>query len=389
VSRSYAETSARRRAGGKIASRSGIAVALVLVVFFGLTALLLSPRAIAAGWLLALRDDPAGLADKLLERKFDSAVAAREIDAALAENDPELASSLLELARDRNVSVAPDLAERVASANTTAAQAGKAAGNFARGLFVGEPDDLVGLAGTTLGDLFVFGDVRDAVREGAKIAAGEDADQLILGLACVGLAVTAGTYMTAGAGTPARVGLSLAKAAGKTGRIGRGMSHAISRSLREIVDWTALRHAAAGVSLANPAAAVRAARASVKLSKAGDLVRLAGDVGHIQAKAGTRAALDGLKLAESPREMARVAKLAATKGGKTRAILKLLGRSAFALTMATFDLASWLFSALLAVFGFAASAKRAVERITLRRLRKRKARRAQAKAGLALAHAPV
>ena len=55
-------------------------------------------------------------------------------------------------------------------------------GSFARGLITGEPDDLVGLAGTALGDLFVFGDIRDAVREGTRFATGQQADELILGL---------------------------------------------------------------------------------------------------------------------------------------------------------------------------------------------------------------
>ena len=43
---------------------------------------------------------------------------------------------------------------------------------------------MAGLAGTAVGDLFVFGDIRDAVREGSRYAAGEQADQLMLGLAC-------------------------------------------------------------------------------------------------------------------------------------------------------------------------------------------------------------
>jgi hypothetical protein len=38
--------------------------------------------------------------------------------------------------------------------------------------------------------------------------------------------------------------------------------------------------------------------------------------------AGTQAALEGFKIAETPREMARVAKLAEKEGSKTRAILK-------------------------------------------------------------------
>src|SRR5262249_27311553 len=52
------------------------------------------------------------------------------------------------------------------------------------------------------------------------------------------------------------------------------------------------------------------------------------DVGRVQASAGTRAALDGLKLAESPRDISKISRLAAAKGGKTRAILKIAGRAA-------------------------------------------------------------
>ena len=66
---------------------------------------------------------------------------------------------------------------------------------------------------------------------------------------------------------------------------------------------------------------------------------------------GWHAALDGLKLAEGPRDMARIAKLAEKKGGKTRAILKTLGRGAFLLSLATFNLAAWILGAILILFG--------------------------------------
>ncbi len=199
-------------------------------------------------------------------------------------------------------------------------------GSFTRGLITGEPEDLSGLAGTALGDLFVFGDIRDAVREGTRLAAGQETDQLILGLACVGLAVTAGTYATVGAAAPARVGLTVVKAARKTGRIGSNMAGWIGRSLGEVVDWSALVRAARGVRVTEPAVAARAAREAVKLEKAQGLLRFLGDVGRVRKSAGTRAAMDGLKLAEHPRDMARLATLAGAKGGKTRAILKLAGR---------------------------------------------------------------
>ena len=356
--------------GARVALPLGVAVA------FAIAALAVMPRGIEAESLLAAQDDPVKIADRALDRSFDASVAAREIQSALAADDADLAKSFLDLATDRNVPVDPALAAKVEAANSAAAHAARAAGSFGRGLITGEPDDLVGLAGTALGDLFVFGDIRDAVREGSRLASGEPADELILGLACVGLAVTAGTYASLGAGTPARVGLSLVKAARKTGRIGAGMAEWLTRTLREIVDWGALRRAATNVSLTEPATAVRAARQAVKVEKTQDLVRMVGDVGRVQTRAGTQAALDGLKLAQGPRDIARVARLADAKGNKTRAILKLFGRGAIFLTASAFNLFSWILAAIFTLYGFCAACKRTVERATERYLERRKSRRA-------------
>jgi hypothetical protein len=125
--------------------------------------------------------------------------------------------------------------------------------------------------------------------------------------------------------------------------------------------------------------AVRAARAAVKVDKAEDLVRLVGDVGSVQAKAGTQAALDGLKIAEGPREVSRVAKLAEKYGGKTRAVIKLGGRAAILLTVGAFNLFSWVFAAAMTVLGFLSSCKRAAERATERHILRRKARKSLAR----------
>jgi hypothetical protein len=360
------------------ASRRWIGVLLAAAVLCGAAALALFPRAYESAMLLWVQDDPAALADRQLARSFDQGVAAREIAAALKADDPDLAQSFVDLAQARGISLAPDLLAEVAAAQSAAASAANTAGNFAKGLITGEPDDLVSLAGTALGDLFVFGDIRDAVREGGRWAAGQEPDALILGLSAVGIAVTAGTYASLGAGAPARIGLSMVKAARKGGRLGARMSEAIMRSLRGVVDGPALRKAMANASLSEPAVAVRAARAAVKIEKADDLFRLTRDIGRVQAKAGTRAALDGLRLAGNPREMARIAKLAEKQGGKTRATLKFLGRGAIALTVAAFDLALWVLWAAMLVFGFVSSCKSAVERATLRHLRRKKAKRRKA-----------
>ena len=167
--------------------------------------------------------------------------------------------------------------------------------------------------------------------------------------------------------------MSAVKAARRTGRIGAGMVDWIGRSLRDVVDWSALKRV--GAAIANPTTALREARTVVKAEKADGLMKLANDVGWVQTKAGTQAALDGLKLAEGPRDMARIAKLAEKKGGKTRAILKTLGRGAILLSLATFNLAAWMLGAILTLFGFVSSIKSGVERFTQRAIDRGKARK--------------
>lgn len=350
-----------------------VSVAWVAAGLFALAAWVAVPLAMEAGTLLSSEDDPVAVADLALERAFNRELAVREIEAALAANDSDLASSFVELARDRNVALPPAVTEKVKAAVERANSATAHVESFARGLITGEPDNMVGLAGTALGDLFVFGDIRDAAREGTRYVTGQPTDEMVLGLSVVGLAITAGTYASMGAATPARMGLSVVKAARRTGRISAGMAEWIGRSLREVVDWSALKRASASVT--DPAAAMRAARQVVRPDKADDLMRLASDVGRVQGRAGTQAALDGLKIAQGPREMARIAKLAEKKGGKTRAILKTLGRGAILMSLATFNLAVWIMGALLTLLGFVSSAKSGVERLTQRAIDRGKARR--------------
>lgn len=358
-----------------VSRRVHIGPALLAAALLAAAACYVVPRGLEANALLAIEDDPARIAEHALDGKFDADLARREIEEALAAKDADLARSFVELAAARQVALDSALIERVNAAVAEAASARSAAESFALGLVTGEPSDMAGLAGTALGDLFVFGDIRDAVREGTRLATGQNADELVLGLAAVGLAVTAGSYATAGVAAPVRVGLSVAKAARKTGRLGGEMAGYIGRSMRGVVDWSQLKKAAATVSVAEPGLAIRTAREAVKVERAGGLVHLARDVGRVQAKAGTQAAFEGLKLAESPREMARIAKLAEKQGGKTRAILKVVGRGAIALSVAVFDLGVWMLGALLTAFAFVSSLKGATERMALRVIRYRKERR--------------
>jgi len=342
-----------------VAREPRIGAALVMAAFLAVSAAYLAPRAAAA---IAGLDDPARIANHALEDKFDADVAQREIEAALAARDADLAQSFVDLASNRHVPLDRSLVERVRTAVTEAATTRHKAESFARGFISGDPDDMAALAGTALGDLFVFGDIRDALREGTRLAAGQKADNLVLGLASAGIAITAATYVTFGAATPARAGLTLVKVARKTGSVGAELADNLGRMVRK-------------VGLSEPATAERAAREAVKVKRAGGLLGFARDVGRVEKAAGGRAAFDGLKIAKEPGDMTRVAKLAEKEGSRTRAILKIAGRSAIAIAAFAFDASAWLLGALFALFGFISALKSATERATLRILRRRKERR--------------
>ena len=194
--------------------------ALLCAAVFGAAALLAGTNAADEAQRYRAADDPVAISDLKLDRVFGKAVAEREIRAALTSGDLDLAQSFLDLAAERNVYVDPALIDQVKEAQTNAASATHTAGRFVQGLWTGEPTDVASLAGTAVGDLFVFGDIRDVAREGKRYLLGEPADPWILGLAGVGIAITAGTYASLGLGAPERIGLTLAKAvARRTGRL--------------------------------------------------------------------------------------------------------------------------------------------------------------------------
>jgi hypothetical protein len=321
--------------------------ALLAGALFAIAASFFVRGGIVAHERAAVADDPVAISDQALAQAFDRGVAEREINAALAAGDLDLAQSFVALAADRNVPIDAALPGKVKEADAASSTAANTAGRFVHGLWTGEPTDLASFAGTAFGDLFVFGDIRDAAREGTRYLTGQHYDPWILGLAGVGIAITAATYASLGATAPERVGLSLVKAARRTGRL-------------------------------NPALAVRAAREAVKVEGAGGVVALAQNTGRIEAKAGSQAALDSLAVAREPQDVSRMARLAAAKGGSTRAIVKLLGRAAIVLTASALELAGWFLWAAFALLGFCASCKTTVERLTQAHINRRKLRCASA-----------
>lgn len=361
-----------------------ISMAFGSVAAFAVAFALLWPRAHQAGQVLLAQDDPVRLSDIRLDSTLQISDPQQAVDRmalnvtqALDSNDADLAKSFSDLADEKKIPISPELKARVDAALAEHDSTGAVAGRFAHGLVTGEADDAASLTGTLAGDLFVFGDVRDVLREGKRLAMGEDADRLVLGLASVGIAVTAATYMSAAGAAPVRAGLTMVKDARKVGRLGAGLTEWAGRTARGVIDTPVLEQAVQTASITRPAKTVEAVKAAFKVEKAGGLVRLAKDVGRVGEKAGTQGALDVLRISDGPQDVARAARLAESKGGQTRAIIKILGRGALLLTAGAFNLAWWVFGALFALAGFIVSIKATTERLTLAALQRSKLKRAR------------
>jgi hypothetical protein len=361
-------------------------LAVIGVAFSAAACAALWPHARESAAILVAQDDPAELSDLQINSavRNNQSLVADNIERALAAGDADLAASFVELAKEKNILVSDELLEQVRDAVTEAGSASHFAKGFATGLVTGNADDVASMSGTVAGDLFVFGDIRDVVREGKHLATGEQVDRLVLGLAAAGLAVTAATYVSVGGAAPVRAGLTLVKDARKVGRLGEGLTLWAGRSARDLVDAPLLENAVEQASVLRPGQSIDAIKAAFHPEQAAGLVRLGKDVGRVGEKAGVRGALDTLSISEGPKDVARAARLAESKGSQTRAILKILGRGALLLAAGAFDLTLWVFGALLALFGLLSSIKATTERLTLSWLHHKKARRLQKQLAAAL-----
>ena len=240
--------------------RRRIGWTLAAMTVSGAAFAILWPHAREAGNILAAQDDPVKLSEIQINSTLqsDQKIPSDQIEAALAANDPGLAQSFVDLASEQHITIAGDLSQRVNDAVSEENSSSHFAKRFATGLVTGNADDAASLTGTVAGDLFVFGDIRDVVRESKHLVMGEDTDHLVLGLATAGLAVTAATYVSFGGAAPVRAGLTLVKDARKVGRLGEGLTEWAGRSARGLVDAPMLQNAVASGSVLHPGQTVSA-----------------------------------------------------------------------------------------------------------------------------------
>ncbi|WP_053078704.1 hypothetical protein [Methylobacterium tarhaniae] len=311
----------RWRAGGMLMllGAAGIALAAPVVL----------PEWAHAWHLRAAADDPAALATLRLASVADSERIGTGLDAAVAAGDEDLARSFLALAGERGVPVSPERRAAVAALADGAPR--RALAEAATGFVSGEGAGMAGLAGAVAGDLVGYGDLRDLWREGGRLARGEAYDPLLLGLATAGLALTGATIVSLGSSVPVHAGTTTLKLAARTGKLSRPLAARLTRSVGAAVDRDALALATAAAGRLDLAALRQGAKGVLRPGALREIRGVGEQSARIQARLGARGTLQALSVAENADDLRRVARLSEGLGGRTRAVLALLGRGALVL----------------------------------------------------------
>ncbi len=349
----------------------------VLVLGAFIAGLLLSPNVAAAVKMADLATQ--GAFAEIQLQQVPPERYATEIAAALDAGDATLARSLDALAASRAIAVPLELTERIAT--LPAVDIGATLGAGWNCVVNGDFDSEAGFACVVATDLTGIGDVRDLVGEGGKFIAGQPVDYFTLGIASVGLGLTAATLSSLGAAAPLRLGASFIKATHRVGKLPPRLTAQIATALQRGINRPALDEAITLATsmrlgdLGRPLSRLFNPR-SVRL-----VSNLAEDFGTIGKAGGVRAMKLSVETADTAGDVRRLARVANTYGDGYVGVIKLVGRGALRLGQLLFTIVGWLVGALLwmwSMLTFILNAITGTDRFFRRRARKRlEARRAR------------
>ncbi|MGE0845400.1 MAG: hypothetical protein AB7L41_03970 [Flavobacteriaceae bacterium] len=309
----------------------------------GAAAFLVVPQGREAGALLAEAGAPEAVARYRLAG-METEDFTRVAETALVAGDADLAASVAELAASQGKPLPAALQDRISAARE--AEGERTAADAWAGFLSGDAPNEAALAGAIAADLTGYGDFRDLYRQAEAHIAGKEVDMVTVGLAAVGITLTAATVASLGTASPAKAGVSTLKAARRAGRLSPALAGQVTRIAGNAVDAGALRSvgtAAAGLDLK----AMRAAAGRVlRPGPARQLRGLAGDVGTLGRNTGYRGTLQALDSAGSATDLRRAARVSQSFGKRTRGVLAMFGGAALTFGSVALSVTGWLISAL-------------------------------------------
>jgi hypothetical protein len=261
---------------------------------------------------------------------------------ALERDDIEEADMYVEIARFLDYQLPESTLVRLRDAHELSATVVRNTYQFGEGFVTGTGESTAGLAGAVTSDLTVIGDLRDIALEGGRMIAGEEYSELILGLSVVGVGLTAATIATGGGGIVAKAGISLVKAARRTGRLTAEFSTALTRLTTEAVNMPLLRRTISSVDLTDINRTQRVMADYGRNVRAARLLPVLTRMGEISNRVGPAETVRLMKFVRTGENLDDVAGMTKRFGLKSRGIMELTGKIALRSFKTSFRIMEWV-----------------------------------------------
>jgi len=292
-------------------------VSLATIASLLISGYTLLPRAMEMAEVFGFRHDPSRV---LLYRiaNLDKPAYLSEIALALEKDDPELARSLADLARDRGFIIDDatlqhiTLAEQFSITRTTR--------QLVSGAVTGEADSPTAFAGALASDLTVVGDVRDLTQQALAYP---DQDNLTVALAATGVLLTGATALTVGTSTAGKVGVSAIKATRKMRRLSKGLERQLVRLAGDAVDTRVLQTMARDLRNWDVGGAFDGSRRLIKARVVDELVDTGNTLNRVFTRQGYRGTLQVLEHADDTTDVRRLGRVSDDLGPRFRGALHL------------------------------------------------------------------
>ena len=261
---------------------------------------------------------------------------------ALERDDIEDADMYLEIAKFMNFEMPRETMAKLDDAHALSATVVRNSWQFGEGFVTGQGDTNAGIAGAVSSDLTVIGDIRDIAAEGTKMLAGQEYSELVLGLSVVGLGVTAATIATGGGGIIVKAGVSLVKAAKRTGRLTKEFATTLTRLTTEAVNMPLLRQTLRATDLTDITKTQRVFSDYGRNVRAAKLLPVLGRLGEINQVVGPAETIRLMKFVKTGERLDDVAVMTKRFGVKSRGIIELTGKVALRSFKTSFRLVEWI-----------------------------------------------
>lgn len=229
------------------------------------------------------------------------------------------------LANYLDVNLTQATRDEIASHNDFISKSLRNTKDFSSGFISGKGESAVGISGSMLSDMTVVGDLRDVSKEGTRFMNGEKYDKIILGVAMVGVGLSASQLLSAGSTTPLKIGASVIKIAKKTGKISQSFLNVISSKLAKAIDMKLLKtidfSSISSIKKIKPTIAK-----SLKLDK---LSSLFSNINTVKKNTSIFDTVTLLKYVDKEKDLKKLVKVSSKYKQNTKGVLKVLGKGAF------------------------------------------------------------